>query len=208
MLYYFHYGYPKQMSFIKSIFYGIKQYFFVSIAIGIAFFIEIQRNDIKGNITGVLSYIEHSIDIMTIVFPFFCYYIGSKQSNLIKRKTDSGFAAAISASIGFIILLYMNWGIVLGSLWVADHTHNLEWGVFTWRIIPSLLAGLFSAIINNTNQKKQIDSKKITESENNSPTPWVYSVGVIDEHGFEWIKHNNKQWFRTANSGDEWKEYS
>mgnify|MGYP001228821015 CR=1 FL=1 len=208
MLYYFLYGYSEQMSFIKSIFYGIKQYFFVSLAIGIAFFIEIQRNDLKGNISETLSYIEHSIDILTLAFPFFCYYIGSKQSNLIKRKTDSGFAAAISASIGFMLLLYMNWGIVLGSLWVADYTHVLEWNEFTWRIIPSLLAGLFSAIVNNSNQNKQIDSKKSNESEKDSPTPWVYSVGVVDEHGFEWTKHNNKQWYRTANSGDEWKEYS
>jgi len=201
------------MSFIKSIFYGIKQYFFVSIAIGIGFFIEIQRNDLKGNIQGGLSNIEHSIEILTLVFPFFCFYIGSKQSNLIKRKTDSGFAAAISASIGFIILLYMNWGIVLGSLWVADSTNTptLNEAELIWRIIPALLAGLFSAIINNTNQNtKQNISKNIDESENEnlSPTPWVYSIGVVDEHGFEWIKHNNKQWFRTANSGDEWKEYS
>ena len=201
------------MSFIKSIFYGIKQYFFVSIAIGLGFFIEIQRNDLKGNIQGSLSNIEYSIDILTLVFPFFCFYIGSKQSNLIKRKTDTGFAAAISASIGFIMLLYMNWGIVLGSLWVADATNTpaLDGAALIWRIIPALLAGLFSAIINNSNQNtKQSDSKSTGESENEyfSSTPWVYSVGVVDEHGFEWIEHNNKQWFRTANSGDEWKEYS
>ena len=203
------------MSFIKSIFYGIKQYFFVSIAKGLGFFIEIQRNDLKGNIHGGLSHIEHSIDILTLAFPLFCFYIGSKQSNLIKRKTDIGFAAAISASIGFIMLLYMNWGIVLGSLWVADaldQTPALDGAELIWRIIPAILAGLFSAIINNTNQNnKKIDSKKLTdesENENLSPIPWVYSVGIVDEHGFEWIEHNNKQWFRTANSGDEWKEYS
>lgn len=201
------------MSFIKSIFYGIKQYFFVSIAIGIGFFIDIQRNDLKGNIEGSLLNIEHSIDILTLVFPFFCFYIGSKQSNLIKRKTDSGFAAAISASIGFIMLLYLNWGIILGSLLVAGSTNTptFDEAELIWRIIPALLAGLFSAIINNTNQKTKEDYSKSTnesEEENSSPTPWVYSVGVVDEHGFEWIKHNNKQWFRTANSGDEWKEYS
>ncbi len=201
------------MSFIKSIFYGIKQYFFVSIAIGIGFFIDIQRNDLKGNIEGSLLNIEHSIDILTLVFPFFCFYIGSKQSNLIKRKTDSGFAAAISASIGFIMLLYLNWGIILGSLLVAGSTNTptFDEAELIWRIIPALLAGLFSAIINNTNQKTKEDYSKSTnesEEEKSSPTPWVYSVGVVDEHGFEWIKHNNKQWFRTANSGDEWKEYS
>jgi len=210
------------MSFIKSIFYGVKQYFFISIAIGIGFFIEIQRNDLKGNIVSSLTYIEHSIEVFALVFPLFCFYIGSKQSNLIKRKTDSGFAAAISASIGFTMLIYMNWAIILGSLWVADATNILDqsenWKGYEnlnklmWGIIPALLAGSFSAIINNSNQKnKEINSKKLTiesENENNSPNPWVYSIGVIDEHGFEWIKHNNKQWYRAANSGDEWKEYN
>ena len=209
------------MSFSKSIFYGVKLYFFVSLAIGLSFFIDIQRNDLKGNLEASFSYIQDSIDILTLVFPLFCFYIGSKQSNLIKRKTDSGFAAAISAGIGFLMITYMNWGITYGSLLIADaieiienneNTFNLESiNEMIWRIIPAILAGLFAAIINSNNENTiQSSSKKSikNETEESSPTPWVYSVGTIDEHGFEWIKHNNKQWYRAANSGNEWKEYS
>ncbi len=209
------------MSFSKSIFYGVKLYFFVSLAIGLSFFIDIQRNDLKGNLEASFSYIQDSIDILTLAFPLFCFYIGSKQSNLIKRKTDSGFAAAISAGIGFLMITYMNWGITYGSLLIADaieiienndNTFNLESiNEIIWRIIPAILAGLFAAIINSNNEItiKSGSKKSIkNETEESSPTPWVYSVGTIDEHGFEWIKHNNKQWYRAANSGNEWKEYS
>tara|TARA_B100000945_G_C20404431_1_gene609212 strand:- start:231 stop:860 length:630 start_codon:yes stop_codon:yes gene_type:complete len=209
------------MSFFKSIFYGVKLYFFISLAIGLSFFIDIQRNDLEGNLEASLNYIQDSIDILTLVFPLFCFYIGSKQSNLIKRKTDSGFAAAISAGIGFLMITYMNWGITYGSLLIADAIEIIENNEnllnfksindLIWRIIPAILAGLFAAIINNNNEKMiQLESKKSVKNEidDSSPTPWVYSVGVVDEHGFEWIKHNNKQWYRAANSGNEWKEYS
>ena len=216
------------MSFFKSIFYGVKLYFLASLAIGLSYFIEIQRNDLNGNIEDSMLNIIHSIEILTLVFPLFCFYVGSKQSNLIRRKTDSGFAAAISASIGFLMILYMNWSIVLGSLMIADAVNILDninnWyfdseinNIYEilneqiWRIIPAILAGLFAAIINNKNEdSKQLEVKSSLQNDvkESSPTPWLYSVGVIDEHGFEWIKHNNKQWYRNANSGDEWKEYS
>ena len=216
------------MSFFKSIFYGVKLYFLASLAIGLSYFIEIQRNDLNGNIEDSMLNIIHSIEILTLVFPLFCFYIGSKQSNLIRRKTDSGFAAAISASIGFLMILYMNWIIALGSLMIADAVNILDninnWyfdseinNIYEilneqiWRIIPAILAGLFAAIINNKNEdSKQLEVKSSLQNDvkESSPTPWLYSVGVIDEHGFEWIKHNNKQWYRNANSGDEWKEYS
>ncbi len=216
------------MSFFKSIFYGVKLYFLASLAIGLSYFIEIQRNDLNGNIEDSMLNIIHSIEILTLVFPLFCFYIGSKQSNLIRRKTDSGFAAAISASIGFLMILYMNWIIALGSLMIADAVNILDninnWyfdseinNIYEilneqiWRIIPAILAGLFAAIINNKNEdSKQLELKNSLQNDvkESSPTPWLYSVGVIDEHGFEWIKHNNKQWYRNANSGDEWKEYS
>ena len=216
------------MSFFKSIFYGVKLYFLASLAIGLSYFIEIQRNDLNGNIEDSMLKIIHSIEILTLVFPLFCFYIGSKQSNLIRRKTDSGFAAAISASIGFLMILYMNWIIALGSLMIADAVNILDninnWyfdseinNIYEilneqiWRIIPAILAGLFAAIINNKNEdSKQLELKNSLQNDvkESSPTPWLYSVGVIDEHGFEWIKHNNKQWYRNANSGDEWKEYS
>ena len=216
------------MSFFKSIFYGVKLYFLASLAIGLSYFIEVQRNDLNGNIEESMLNIIHSIEILTLVFPLFCFYIGSKQSNLIRRKTDSGFAAAISASIGFLMILYMNWSIVLGSLMIADAVNILDninnWyfdseinNIYEilneqiWRIIPAILAGLFAAIINNKNEdSKQLELKNSLQHDvkDSSPTPWLYSVGVIDEHGFEWIKHNNKQWYRNANSGDEWKEYS
>jgi len=216
------------MSFFKSIFYGVKLYFLASLAIGLSYFIEIQRNDLNGNIEDSMLNIIHSIEILTLVFPLFCFYVGSKQSNLIRRKTDSGFAAAISASIGFLMILYMNWIIALGSLMIADAVNILDninnWyfdseinNIYEilneqiWRIIPAILAGLFAAIINNKNEdSKQLELKNSLQNDvkESSPTPWLYSVGVIDEHGFEWIKHNNKQWYRNANSGDEWKEYS
>tara|TARA_Y100000746_G_C15456283_1_gene429399 strand:+ start:1133 stop:1783 length:651 start_codon:yes stop_codon:yes gene_type:complete len=216
------------MSFFKSIFYGVKLYFLASLAIGLSYFIEIQRNDLNGNIEDSMLNIIHSIEILTLVFPLFCFYVGSKQSNLIRRKTDSGFAAAISASIGFLMILYMNWIIALGSLMIADAVNILDninnWYFDSeinnineilneqiWRIIPAILAGLFAAIINNKNEdSKQLELKNSLQNDvkESSPTPWLYSVGVIDEHGFEWIKHNNKQWYRNANSGDEWKEYS
>jgi len=216
------------MSFFKSIFYGVKLYFLASLAIGLSYFIEIQRNDLNGNIEDSMLNIIHSIEILTLVFPLFCFYVGSKQSNLIRRKTDSGFAAAISASIGFLMILYMNWIIALGSLMIADAVNILDninnWyfdseinNIYEilneqiWRIIPAILAGLFAAIINNKNEdSKQLEVKSSLQNDvkESSPTPWLYSVGVIDEHGFEWIKHNNKQWYRNANSGDEWKEYS
>ena len=216
------------MRFFKSIFYGVKLYFLASLAIGLSYFIEIQRNDLNGNIEDSMLKIIHSIEILTLVFPLFCFYIGSKQSNLIRRKTDSGFAAAISASIGFLMILYMNWIIALGSLMIADAVNILDninnWyfdseinNIYEilneqiWRIIPAILAGLFAAIINNKNEdSKQLELKNSLQNDvkESSPTPWLYSVGVIDEHGFEWIKHNNKQWYRNANSGDEWKEYS
>ena len=216
------------MSFFKSIFYGVKLYFLASLAIGLSYFIEIQRNDLNGNIEDSMLNIIHSIEILTLVFPLFCFYVGSKQSNLIRRKTDSGFAAAISASIGFLMILYMNWIIALGSLMIADAVNILDninnWYFDSeinnineilneqiWRIIHAILAGLFAAIINNKNEdSKQLELKNSLQNDvkESSPTPWLYSVGVIDEHGFEWIKHNNKQWYRNANSGDEWKEYS
>ena len=80
---------------------------------------------------------------------------------------------------------------------------------YVWRIIPSILAGLFAAIINNDYHHRTQTETKISKNESKELTkPWLYSVGVVDEHGFEWIKHNNKQWYRNANSGDEWKEYS
>ena len=216
----------KQMSFFKSVFYGLKLYFLASLAIGLGYFVQVQRYDLNGNIESSLISIIYSIDILTLIFPLFCFYIGSRQSNLIKRKTDSGFAAAISASIGFLMILYMNWGIVVGSLMIADGVNVLEninrWYLdsevdnifeilneYVWRIIPAILAGLFAAIINNDNHNRtQTETKiSINDSEELSK-PWLYSVGVVDEHGFEWIKHNNKQWYRNANSGDEWKEYS
>ncbi len=207
------------MSFFKSFFYGAKLYFFMSLAIGLGFFIEIQRNDLKGNIEGSIDYIDYSIDILTIVFPLFCFYVGSKQSNLIKRKTDSGFAAALSSVIGFFMLIYMNWGITLVSLWIADastivenseNTNIDDLNNYVWRVIPATFAGTLSAIINNTNSNKtQTEVKKYAEDEGDfSPTPWVYSIGAVDEHGFEWITHNEKKWYRAANSGDEWSEYS
>ena len=174
------------MSFSKSIFYGVKLYFFVSLAIGLSFFIDIQRNDLKGNLEESFSYIQDSIDILTLVFPLFCFYIGSKQSNLIKRKTDSGFAAAISAGIGFLMITYMNWGLTYGSLLIADaieiienndNTFNLESiNEIIWRIIPAILAGLFAAIINSNNEITiQSGSNKSikNETEESCPTPWV-----------------------------------
>ena len=145
----------RQMSFIKSIFSGVKLYFLMSLAIGLGFFIDIQRNDLKGNITGSTDYIYSSIDILTIVFPLFCFYVGSTQSNLIKRKTDSGFAASISAAIGFLMLTYMNLFVILASLWIANSNHidfnsgMDEINTHIWKIIPAIFAGLISAIINN-----------------------------------------------------------
>jgi len=208
------------MSFVKSISHGLKLYFFMSISIGLWYFIDIQRNDLKGNLENSMLDITYSIEILTLVFPLFCFYVGSIQSNLIKRKTDTGFVASISAAIGFLMLTYMNWAIVLASLWVADANSILDNSEIVlgiekineelWRIIPAIFAGLFSAIINNTSNKN-IENKKFKENEENenkSQKPWIYSVGVVDEHGFEWISHNDKKWYRAANSGDEWKEYS
>ncbi|MBJ24483.1 MAG: hypothetical protein CMB64_07435 [Euryarchaeota archaeon] len=212
----------RAMSFSKSIFYGIKLYFLFSITIGLTFFIDIQRNDISGKIQDSYDYIWYSIDILTIVFPIFTFYVGSKQSNLIKRKTDSGFAAAISSSIGFLMMLYLNWAIILGSLTVAGSLNepifeDLENGEFfnnlIWRIIPAILASLLSATTNHkiNTKSKIIDSKKSEDAKKDietSESPWIYSVGTVDEHGFEWIKHNNIQWYRAVNSGDEWKKYN
>ena len=203
------------MSFVKSILYGTKLYFLFNLAIGIAIFIEIQRNDLSGKTMESFTYIAYSIDILTIVFPIFCFYVGSKQSNIIKRKTDSGFAAAISSALGFLMLLYLNWAIILGGLTVAgtindpifnDLKDRTYFNDLIFRLIPAIFAGIFSATINHNVNKKNVTAQKI---EKEIPdTPWIYSVGTIDEHGFEWIKHNNIQWYRAANSGEEWKKYS
>ena len=206
----------REMSFFKSFSFGIKSYFFFSLAISLAFFIDIQRSDLNGTVSDNLTGIVHSIELLIVVFPLFCFYIGSKQSNIIRRKIYSGFAAAISSGVGFLIFIYLNYIIMLLSLWIAEE--NMKSDIILkiietsnlWKIIPCIFAAIFAAIINNSaSNKKQLESKKEVVNEGlSSPTPWVYSVGVIDEHGFEWIKHNNKQWYRAANSGNEWTEYS
>ena len=210
----------RAMSFSKSILYGIKLYFLFSLTIGLAFFIDIQRNDIKGDVQNSYYHIIQSIEILTIAFPILTFYVGSKQSNLIKRKTDSGFAAAVSSCIGFLMILYLNWAIILGSLTVAGSSNepifnNLINGEYfndlIWRIIPAILASIFSSTTNHqiNTKTKRIESKKSEDTKENnvSESPWIYSVGTVDEHGFEWIKHNNIQWYRAVNSGDEWIKY-
>lgn len=214
-------GILRGMSFSKSVFYGLKLYFLFSLTIGISFFINIQRNDINGDLQDSYNYITHSIDILTIAFPIFTFYVGTRQSNIIKRRTDSGFAVAISSILGFLILLYLNWSIILGGLTVAgllnetifeDIINRNYFNELIWRVIPCVLASLFSASINHkivTKSKSKINknSDNIRTDKNNSELPWIYSVGTVDEHGFEWIKHNNFQWYRAVNSGDEWKKY-
>jgi hypothetical protein len=206
----------REMSFFKSFLFGIKLYFFFALAISLGFFIEIQRYDLNGTVSDNLNYISQSIDILITIFSLFSFYVGSKQSNLIRRKIDSGFAAAISSIIGFLIFIYLNYIIIVLSLWIAEENMAADpiLGIINasniGKMIPCVFAAVFAAIINNTvSNKKQIEPKSdIKTGDGSSPTPWVYSIGVTDEHGFEWIKHNNKQWFRAANSGNEWTEYS
>lgn len=210
------------MSFSRSIIYGIKIYFLFSLTIGLTFFIDIQRNDINGNIEDSYYYIANSINILAIAFPIFTFYVGSKQSNIVKRRTDNGLAAIISSTIGFLLLLYLNWLIILGGLSVSgsmdenifDTIINRElFNELIWHMIPAVLASLFSATINHSinSRTNSIENKKIIGNKINNDSlepPWIYSVGTVDEHGFEWIKHNDIQWYRAVNSGDEWKKYN
>jgi len=37
--------------------------------------------------------------------------------------------------------------------------------------------------------------------------PMAYQTGVLDDKGYEWLKHDGADWHRPANSGGEWTRW-